>query len=96
MSRGSRAGFSDFADTAAVIAQLDCIVAGDTAVAHLAAAMGKAVLLLLPFGGDWHWAVRGRTDSPWYQTVRLYRQHVPGDWSAPLEAVQQELIRRAP
>ena len=63
-------GFSDFADTAAVIAQLDCVVAVDTVVAHLAAAMGKPVLLLLPFGGDWHWVVRGRTDSPWYPTVQ--------------------------
>jgi tetratricopeptide (TPR) repeat protein len=89
-------GFSDFADTAAVIAQLDCIVAVDSAVAHLAAAMGKPVLLLLPFGGDWHWVVRGRTDRSWYPTVHLYRQHVAGDWSAALEAVRQELIRRAP
>ena len=79
-----------------MIAQLDCVVAVDTAVAHLAAAIGKPVLLLLPFGGDRHWIVRGRTDSAWYPTAQLYRQHVPGDWSAALEAVRQELIRRAP
>lgn len=68
-------GFSDFADTAAVVAQLDCVVAVDTAVA--AAAMGKPVFLLLPVGGDWHCAVRGRT-SPWYPTVQLFCQHVAG------------------
>ncbi len=88
--------FSDFADTAAVAAQLDCVVAVDTAVAHLAAAMGKPVLLLLPCAGDWHWMVRGRAESPWYPSVQVYRQHTPGDWSAAVEAVRQELTRRAP
>jgi tetratricopeptide (TPR) repeat protein len=71
----------DFADTAALIANLDLIISVDTSVAHLAAAMGKKVWLLLPFPPDWRWLL-DRTDSPWYPTIRLFRQHTPGDWDS--------------
>jgi len=64
--------FTDFADTAAVLAMLDLLVSVDTSVAHLAGAMGKAVALLLPFAPDFRWLL-DRSDSPWYPTMRLYR-----------------------
>lgn len=84
------AGLTDFAQTAALIDNLDCVVSVDTAVAHLAAAMGKPVHLLLPFSCDWRW-LYGRSDSPWYQSVRLHRQEVPGQWQPVIEAVAREL-----
>ena len=65
--------FHDFADTAAVLACLDAVISADTAVAHLAGAMGKPLLLLLPFAADFRW-LRERQDSPWYPTARLFRQ----------------------
>ena len=69
----------DFADTAALVAQLDLIISVDTSVAHLAAAMGKPVWVLLPFVLDWRW-MENRDDSPWYPTMRLFRQTTFGDW----------------
>ena len=71
--------FTDFADTAAVVAMLDLLISVDTSVAHLAGAMGKAVALLLPFSPDFRWLL-DRTDSPWYPTMRLFRQSAIGDW----------------
>ncbi len=82
--------FTDFADTAAVVAMLDLLVAVDTSVAHLAGAMGKAVALLLPFSPDWRWLMH-RSDSPWYPSMRLYRQPAFGDWDTPLQLLRQEL-----
>jgi hypothetical protein len=82
--------FEDFADTAAVVAMLDLLVAVDTSVAHIAGAMGKAVALLVPFSPDWRWLL-DRTDSPWYPTMRLFRQTAIGDWGTPLEQVRKEL-----
>jgi tetratricopeptide (TPR) repeat protein len=82
--------FEDFADTAAVVAMLDLVIAVDTSVAHLAGAMAKAVALLLPFSPDWRWML-DRTDSPWYPTMRLFRQTAIGDWDGPLERVRKEL-----
>jgi hypothetical protein len=82
--------FSDFADTAAVVAMLDIVVSVDTSVAHLAGAMGRATALLVPFAPDWRWMLH-RTDSPWYPTMRLYRQSTMHDWSGPLGRVRQEL-----
>ena len=69
----------DFADTAALIAQMDLIISVDTSVAHLAAAMGKPVWLLLQFVPDWRW-LQNRDDCPWYPTMRLFRQTSFGDW----------------
>lgn len=82
--------FEDFADTAAVVAMLDLIIAVDTSVAHLAGAMGKAVALLVPFSPDFRWML-DRTDTPWYPTMRLFRQSAIGDWGSPLERLRQEL-----
>ncbi len=73
--------FKDFADTAAAIALLDAVIAVDTAVAHLAGAMGKPLFLLLPFAADFRW-LRERADSPWYPSARLFRQPQFGDWEA--------------
>src|SRR5207237_24104 len=70
---------ADFADTAAVIAGLDLVISVDTAVAHLAGALGRPVWLLERFVGDWRW-LRGHADSPWYPTLRILRQSGPGDW----------------
>ncbi|MEI7515418.1 MAG: tetratricopeptide repeat protein [Betaproteobacteria bacterium] len=83
-------GLSDFADTAALLACLDHVVCVDTAVAHLAGAMGLATSLLLPFTPDWRWQL-GRSDSPWYPTLRLYRQQQRLQWGAPLQALARDL-----
>jgi tetratricopeptide (TPR) repeat protein len=84
------AGFKDFADTAAAIAALDAVIAVDTAVAHLAGAMGKPLFLLLPFAADFRW-LRGRADSPWYPSARLFRQPQFGDWDGVVKLLRQEL-----
>jgi ADP-heptose:LPS heptosyltransferase len=82
--------FDDFADTAAVIAMLDLVIAVDTSVAHLAGAMAKAVAVLLPFSPDFRWLL-DRADTPWYPTMRLFRQSAIHDWDGPLERVRHEL-----
>jgi len=69
----------DFADTAAVLMNLDLVITIDTAVAHLAGALGRPVWVLLPFAADWRWLLE-RDDSPWYPTMRLFRQRSPGAW----------------
>jgi hypothetical protein len=74
------ADLKDFADTAALIAHLDLVLTVDTAVAHLAGAMGKRVWILLPFVPDWRWMLH-RDDSMWYPTARLFRQKSIGNWS---------------
>jgi hypothetical protein len=76
--------------TARQIARLDLVLSVDTMVAHLAAAMGKPVWLLLPFEADWRWMLR-REDSPWYPSMRIFRQSRPGDWDDPLRRVAGEL-----
>jgi tetratricopeptide (TPR) repeat protein len=80
----------DFADTAALISQLDVVVAVDTAVAHLAGAMGKKVLLMLRRNADWRWG-RDRADSYWYPDIEVFRQVHEGDWSPVTAAVGQRL-----
>jgi tetratricopeptide (TPR) repeat protein len=84
---------SDFAETAALIAQLDLVVTVDTSVAHLAAAMGKPTWILLPLNPDFRW-LAGRDDSPWYPSVRLFRQPRFGDWAAVIGEVAAELAAR--
>jgi ADP-heptose:LPS heptosyltransferase len=79
----------NFADTAAIIAELDLVIAVDTAIAHLAGAVGKPVWILLPFDSDWRWLL-GREDSPWYPTARLFRQKQPRDWTPVIETVAIE------
>jgi ADP-heptose:LPS heptosyltransferase len=82
----------DFADTAALIAQLDLVIAVDSAVAHLAGALGQPVWLLDRFDPCWRW-LEDRRDSPWYPTLRLFRQPRAGDWDSVLAAVTDALSR---
>ena len=82
----------DFASTAALIEQLDLVITVDTAVAHLAGALGKPTWLLLSAAPDWRWML-GRDDSPWYPSMRLFRQAKLGDWSEPLAKLSEELAR---
>ncbi|UCF15771.1 MAG: tetratricopeptide repeat protein [Phycisphaerales bacterium] len=82
----------DFADTAAVIENLDLVVSVDTAVLHLAGAMGKEVWGLLPLDADWRW-LRERDDSPWYPTMKLFRQSRSGDWGGVFDRLAAELKR---
>jgi tetratricopeptide (TPR) repeat protein len=81
---------NDFADTAAVVEQLDLVITVDTSVAHLAGAMNKPVWVLLCYNSDWRWML-GREDSPWYPTMRLFRQQSPGDWVSLLKDVEKAL-----
>ncbi|MCE2969360.1 MAG: tetratricopeptide repeat protein [Burkholderiales bacterium] len=80
----------DFADTAALIAELDLVVSVDTAVVHLAGALGKPVWVLIPFCPDWRWMLE-RADSPWYPTMRLFRQSAPNDWAPAFAAIEAAL-----
>jgi Flp pilus assembly protein TadD len=81
---------NDFADTASLIDNLDLVISVDTAVAHVAAAMGKPVWLLVPYAPDWRWML-DRADSPWYPTVQIFRQPFPGDWASPLKNIDTAL-----
>lgn len=83
----------DFADTAALLAHLDLVITVDTAIAHLAGAMGKPVWLLLPATPDWRWLL-DREDSPWYPTARLFRQEEAGNWEGVLAQVAFALRQR--
>lgn len=83
----------DFADTAAVMMHLDLVLSVDTATVHLAGALGKPVWLLNRFETCWRWLL-GREDSPWYPTMRIYRQARSGDWPAVIERVRTDLFAR--
>ena len=87
------AGPEAFMDTAAVMQICDLIITSDTAVAHLAGALGVPVWLVLQFVPDWRWFLV-RDDSPWYPTMRLFRQQSPDNWSGPLLEVEKELSRK--
>lgn len=82
----------DFADTAAIIAQLDLVISVDTAVLHLAGALGCPAWGLLPYVPDSRWLML-RADSPWYSSMRLFRQSAPGDWRGALSALGEQLAR---
>lgn len=84
---------SNFADLAGRIAEMDLVITVDSAVAHLAGAMGKPVWVLLPAAADWRW-MRGRADSPWYPSARLFRQTSHGDWVEVVTQVMGELHTR--
>ena len=83
----------DFADTAAIISNLDLIISVDTAVVHLAGALGKDVWLLNRYDTCWRWML-GRDDSPWYPTLKQYRQPTDGDWENVMDWVSGDLIAR--
>jgi hypothetical protein len=80
----------DFADTAALVDALDLVISVDTSVVHLAGALGKPVWVLNRYDQCWRW-LRGRTDSPWYPSARLFRQRTPGDWSGVMSDVVEAL-----
>ncbi len=80
----------DFEDTAALCQLMDLVISVDTSVAHLSAALGKKTWTLIPYSPDWRWMLSGK-DSPWYQTMNLYRQSVPGSWAQTLASLAQDL-----
>jgi ADP-heptose:LPS heptosyltransferase len=82
----------DFADTAALVSRLDCLISVDTAAAHLAGALGVKTYLLLPHCPDWRWGAKGET-TPWYGKHTLLRQQRPGDWDAPLARLAELLTK---
>ncbi|CAB1073874.1 FIG140336: TPR domain protein [Olavius algarvensis Delta 1 endosymbiont] len=83
--------FENFPDTAGAIENLDLVISVDTAVAHLAGAMGKPVWVLLPYAPDWRWLV-DRQDSPWYPTMTLFRQKTAGDWGVVFDRLMKEFV----
>ena len=87
------AGLTDYAASAALIANLDLVVTVDTSVAHLAGALGVPVWIMLPFAPDWRWLLE-RDDSPWYRSARLFRQSAPNDWAGVVERVGIALRHR--
>jgi tetratricopeptide (TPR) repeat protein len=86
---------ADFEDTAAVMCQLDLVICCDSAPAHLAGALGVPVWVALPFAADWRWMLK-REESPWYPSMRLFRQPRPGNWDAVLARIEHELATRWP
>jgi Flp pilus assembly protein TadD len=82
---------TDLAQTAALIANVDLVISVDTAVAHLAGALAKPTWLLLPYAPDWRWLL-DRDDSPWYATLRLFRQPAPGNWTEPLSRIARAIV----
>ncbi|MGH7905875.1 MAG: ADP-heptose--LPS heptosyltransferase [Candidatus Binataceae bacterium] len=80
----------DLSGTAADIANMDLVITVDTVIAHLAGALGRPVWLMLPYQADWRWML-GRSDSPWYPSMRLFRQSRPGDWRSVIGTVVREL-----
>ena len=84
----------DFVDTAALIDNLDLVISVDTSVAHLSGALGKKTLLLLPYMPDWRWLL-DKEDSPWYPSMKLYRQSAIDDWNSVLDRVKFDLNNRS-
>ena len=92
--RDHRGSIGDFADSAALVAGLDLVIGVDTALVHLAGALGRPVWTLLPLVPDWRWQT-GRKDSPWYPSMRLFRQTGPGRWKDVIERVRSALEKFA-
>ena len=92
--RAARHPIGSHVRRADVVDKLDLVLSVDTAVIHVAGALGRPVWVLVPFAPDWRWARHGDT-SPWYPTVRLFRQPAPGDWASVFATVAEELGRRA-
>ena len=84
---------TDFAAAARLIGQMDLIISCDTATAHLAGGLAKETWVMLPFAPDWRW-LTARTDSPWYPTMRLFRQPRPADWKPVVASVKEALEKR--
>ena len=84
------AALRDFADNAALLSLMDLVISVDTSIVHVAGALARPTWLLLPFSAEWRWLI-GRADSPWYPTMRLFRQPAPGDWDGMLAAVARAL-----
>src|SRR5207249_356247 len=82
-----------FMDTAAIMINLDLVITSDTSIAHLAGALGVPVWVALPFVPDWRWLLE-RSDSPWYPTMRLFRQKKLGDWAGVFEEIEAALAER--
>ena len=80
-----------FMDTAAIMKNVDLVITSDTSIPHLAGALGIPVWLLLPHEADWRWLL-DRSDSPWYSTMRLFRQKQPGDWTGVFSEVRAALL----
>ena len=80
-----------FETTADALAEVDLVIAVDTAMAHLAGALGRRVWTLLSFAPDWRWQL-GRIDTPWYPTMRLFRQPAPNDWAGAFREIRRELL----
>ena len=81
---------NDFLATAEFVASLDLVITIDSAMAHLAGALGKPVWVLLPYAPDWRWML-SREHSHWYPSAALFRQSTPGDWSAPIQKISEKL-----
>ena len=88
--RGLFVDGSAFLDTAAVMKSLDLVVTCDTAFTHLAGALGVTAWLVLPKVPHWSWLL-DREDTPWYPSVRIYRQELTGDWTRPFAKMSEEL-----
>ena len=84
----------DFSDTAALIENLDLVIAVDTSVAHLAASLGKETWLLNRFNSCWRWISSDRTRSPWYPSVKIFNQIKLGEWGDVMESVKKNLEER--
>jgi ADP-heptose:LPS heptosyltransferase len=82
----------DFLDTAAILKNVEHLVTIDTSVAHVAGAIGVPAALVLPYAPDWRWLL-GRSDTPWYESIKIYRQQKPYDWAGVIEAVAADLRR---
>ena len=85
----------DLAETAAAMSNLDLVISSCTGPAHMAAALGRPVWIALPYDGCWRWML-DRDDSPWYPTLRLFRQETRGDWSHPVNRIAQALTEFKP